>query len=113
LIRIDRLFQVDKCTRDVLWQAAMNNDTSVTGRLGRIESSRPTFGRRQACDFYFYCLALFELDPPLVRLRSAIDPEAEAFPKLYDFDKCFQRRRKEVADCRPELQSPHSGTTYQ
>jgi hypothetical protein len=94
LVRIDRLFLVDSCTQDVIRRAVLENDNSFTSRLGRIE--QPKFGRRHACEWYFYTLAIFGLQPPLDRLRLVIDPEDKAFPKLYDFSKCFERRRKEI-----------------
>ena len=95
LIRIDRLFLVDACSQNVLRQVSMANDKAFTARLGRIESARPKFGRREACEFYFYTLALFRLRPS-PRLRLAIDPKDKAFPKMYDFSKCFERRCKEI-----------------
>ncbi len=97
LVRIDRLFLVDSCIQDVIRRAVLENDNSFTSRLGRIE--QPKFGRRHACEWYFYTLAIFHLHPPLHRLRLVIEPEDEAFPRLHDYEKCFERRYKEIQDC--------------
>jgi hypothetical protein len=96
LVRVDRLFMLDRCTQEVLREAVLGNNQPFMKRLARIERSRPRFRRRQACEFYFYALALLGIRPRLARLRLFIDPDGEAFPRLYDFDKCFERRRDDL-----------------
>ena len=68
LIRIDRLFLVDACTQNVLRQVSMGNDKAFTARLGRIESARPKFGRREACEFYFYMFGAVPA-PPIAKIE--------------------------------------------
>jgi hypothetical protein len=97
LVKIDKLFLLDNCTQDVLQKALLSGDKLFTEQLARAQLFKPTFTRRQACEIYMLFLAGSQVRlPTLARLKMVLDPDGESFPGRYDFEKCFERRQREV-----------------
>lgn len=97
LIKLDKLFLLDSCTQDVLQKALLSGDQSFNDQVARAQLFKPRFTRRDGCEVYMVILVALRLKlPPLAQLRMVLDPDGTAFPKTYDFEKCFERRKRTV-----------------
>jgi hypothetical protein len=100
LIKIDKLFLLDSCTQGVLRKALSSSDRAFSDQVARAQLFKPRFDRRAACELYLYVFSLRIELPPIAKLRVILDPDGTAFPKTYDFEKCYERRKSEI---RPKL----------
>jgi hypothetical protein len=97
LIKVDKLFLFDSCTQDTLQKGLLSGDKLFNDQVARAQLFKPKFSRRQACEIYMLLLAAARVPlPPLHKLKTILDPSGESFPGLYDFEKCFERRQKEI-----------------
>lgn len=98
LIKLDRLFLTDPCTREVLRKAALECDSGFSERLPAALDYKAEFNRRHAYQVYFYCLFALGIEiPKIFELQSILDPEGSEFPGEYAFERFFERRRKDLA----------------
>jgi len=97
LVKIDKLFLLDSCTQGVLQKAILSGDKGFNDQVARAQLFTPQFSRRAACELYLYLLFGLGIDlPPVFKLRRLLDPDGTTFPRTYDFDKCYERRKSEV-----------------
>src|SRR5438876_6248895 len=97
LIKLDKLFLLDSCTEQVLGKALLSGDKAFNDQLARAQLFKPVFTRRDACEIYMILLAGLRINlPSYVKLRMILDPECKTFPGNYDFQKCFERRKKQI-----------------
>ena len=97
MIKLDKLFLLDSCTEQVLGKALLSADKSFNDQLARAQRFKPVFTRRDACEFYMILLAGLQINlPPYFKLRMILDPDCTTFPGNYAFQKCFERRKKQI-----------------
>ena len=99
LVKIDKLFLFDSCTQSVLQRGLLSGNMYFNGQLARAQGFKPQFGRRAACELYLYMLLGHRMElPSISKLRTLIDPDGTTFPRTYDFEKCYERRKREVSE---------------
>lgn len=97
LIKLDKLFCQDSCTKNVLQKALLGGDKLFVDQVARAQLFKPNFSRRDACEIYMILLAGLRVKlPPLHELRPILDPDGTAFPGDYAFEKCFERLKKDL-----------------
>lgn len=97
LVKLDKLFQTDACTQEVLRKAALENDYGFSEKLSGAIEYRAQFTRRHAFQVYFYGLFALGIElPKIFELQTTLDPEGTEFPGDYGFERYLERRRKDL-----------------
>lgn len=92
LIKSDKLFLVDDCTRDVIKVASLRTDYAFLEQLGRALRFRSKMGSKKSCRLYLYFLfALGSEVPTLPVLQLRVDPEGKKFKTFGAFERFFER----------------------
>jgi hypothetical protein len=98
LIRLDKLFLTDACTREVLRKATFEDDSGFSARLAAAIEYKAEFTRRHAFQVYLYGLFALGIElPKIFELHTTLDPEGTEFPGDYGFERYVERRRKDLA----------------
>ena len=102
LVKVDELFLVDRCTQNVIRDAALQEDQDFFNQLAHAQTNKMTVRVRDLFHIYFYVLFLWEsLGRPLPRideLQRLLDPRGKKYKGLYAFEKDFQRGRAEFRE---------------
>ena len=97
LIRLDKLFLADACTREVLRKAVLEHDYRFSERLSVAIEYKAEFTRRHAFQVYFYGLFALGIElPKIFELQMTLDPAGTEFPGDYGFERYIERRRKDL-----------------
>jgi hypothetical protein len=97
LIRLDKLFLTDACTREVLRRAVLEQDCRFSERLSVAIGYKAEFTRRHAFQVYFYGLFALGIElPKIFELQTTLDPEGIEFPGDFAFERYLERRRKDL-----------------
>jgi len=96
LVRLDKQFLTDACTREVL-RKTLETDRGFSGKLSGAIEYKAEFTRRHAFQVYFYCVFALGTELPTVfHLQSTLDPLGSEFPGNYAFERFLERRRNDL-----------------
>lgn len=97
LIRLDKLFLTDACTREVLRKAVLEHNYRFSERLSVAIEYKAEFTRRHAFQVYFYGLFALRIElPKIFELQMTLDPEGTEFPGDFAFERYVERRRRDL-----------------
>jgi len=104
LIKVDKLFLNDRCTAQVIHDAALQKDRPYLEQLARAIKYTPKTGWRHGCRLYLYLL--FNFVPRFgasVKIYHRIDPDGTRFKTIEAFQKFVERSKKEFDRLQADL----------
>ena len=108
LIKIDKLFLFDSCTRDVIRTALLRADHAFVKQMGSVLSSKIKINGKRNCRLYLYMLFASSAEiPMLASLQLRIDPNGTEFRTFGAFERFFERCYKTFTEMRA---SPETGS---
>jgi hypothetical protein len=97
LIKVDHMFVNDRCCKDTIRKAALQDDADFMAQVQRALKYKRRIHRREVLHFYLFNLFLFEhlgiTLPPVNDLWKRLDPFGSEYKTLQAFEKDMQRRR--------------------
>ena len=94
LVKIDKLFLSDSCTRDVIRTASLQADQAFLKQLAASLAFRPRINSKKSSRLYLYMLFALNIQiPALPILHLRLDPDGTKFKTFSAFERFVERCR--------------------
>ena len=96
LVKMDKLFAIDSCTRSAIRNATLRTDKSFLDQLARSLRTRPKAGAKKVCRLYLYMIWSVKAKvPTLPVLQLLLDPNGTKFRTFTAFERFVERCYKD------------------